>query len=260
LSALQFDRYIPRLLLDAPDFRRLWLGQTISVFGDQVTQLGLPLVAVLILGADATQMGTLTAFGLLPHLIFSLPAGVWLDSDATNPAMVARVCAGADGRVADPPSAAQGVLAMPRLPRRLCDRTLSSSVWNTLLVAVTSATLVEAMAFFTGARLGRRPDDRPLVQVLARRSRCSPIRSRSGRVFLRRSSARAADRTGGDDPRTVAAGLSSVVRIGSAPGPVGCDVNLFTRPARCSSCTRRPASVCRRAPSALPSGPGRSVA
>ena len=73
------DRFIPRLLFDAPDFRRLWFGQTISVFGDQITQLGIPLVAVLTLGADATQMGTLTAFGLLPHLLFSLPAGVWLD-------------------------------------------------------------------------------------------------------------------------------------------------------------------------------------
>ena len=72
-------RFIPPLLFDAPDFRRLWFGQTISVFGDQITQLGLPLVAVLTLGADATQMGTLTAVGLFPHLLFSLPAGVWLD-------------------------------------------------------------------------------------------------------------------------------------------------------------------------------------
>src|SRR6266576_669218 len=77
-------RFIPPLLFDAVDFRRLWLGQTISVFGDQVTQLGLPLVAVLTLGADATEMGTLTAVGLLPHLLFSLPAGVWLDRVRTR--------------------------------------------------------------------------------------------------------------------------------------------------------------------------------
>ena len=72
-------RWVPPLLLDALDFRRLWIGQTISVFGDQLTLLGLPLVAVLVLGADAGEMGTLTAAGLLPHLLFSLPAGVWLD-------------------------------------------------------------------------------------------------------------------------------------------------------------------------------------
>src|SRR3990172_3919407 len=71
-------RLVPPLLREA-DFRRFWIGQTVSVFGDQVTLLALPIVAVLVLGADATQMGLLTAAGLLPHLLFSLPAGVWLD-------------------------------------------------------------------------------------------------------------------------------------------------------------------------------------
>ena len=70
---------IPPLLRERGDFRRLWTGQTISVIGDQVTSIGLPLVAVLVLGADAAQMGYLTAAALLPHLLFSLPAGVWLD-------------------------------------------------------------------------------------------------------------------------------------------------------------------------------------
>jgi MFS family permease len=72
------SRYVPPLLRET-QFRRFWIGQTISVFGDQVTGLALPIVAVLILHADATQMGLLTAVGLLPHLLFSLPAGVWLD-------------------------------------------------------------------------------------------------------------------------------------------------------------------------------------
>jgi MFS family permease len=71
-------RFVPPLLRET-QFRRFWLGQTISVFGDQVTLLALPIVAVLILHADPAQMGLLTAVGLLPHLLFSLPAGVWLD-------------------------------------------------------------------------------------------------------------------------------------------------------------------------------------
>jgi len=71
-------RFVPPLLRET-EFRRFWIGQTISVFGDQVTLLALPIVAVLILHADPTQMGLLTAIGLLPHLLFSLPAGVWLD-------------------------------------------------------------------------------------------------------------------------------------------------------------------------------------
>ena len=66
-------------LLRRPAFRNLWLGQTISVFGDQVTLLAIPIIAVLILHAEPEQMGLLTAAGLLPHLLFSLPAGVWLD-------------------------------------------------------------------------------------------------------------------------------------------------------------------------------------
>jgi MFS family permease len=69
---------IPPLLRRAP-FRNFWLGQTISVFGDQVTLLAVPIAAVLVLHADPGQMGLLTAVGLLPHLLFSLPAGVWLD-------------------------------------------------------------------------------------------------------------------------------------------------------------------------------------
>lgn len=69
---------LPSLLRQAP-FRNFWLGQTISVMGDQVTGLALPIVAVLVLKADPAQMGLLTAASLLPHLFFSLPAGVWLD-------------------------------------------------------------------------------------------------------------------------------------------------------------------------------------
>lgn len=71
-------RFVPGLLREH-NFRNFWFGQTISVFGDQITLLALPIVAVLILGADPAQMGVLTAVGLLPHLLFSLPAGVWLD-------------------------------------------------------------------------------------------------------------------------------------------------------------------------------------
>jgi MFS family permease len=151
-------RYLPPLLFDAPDFRRLWLGQTISVFGDQVTQLGLPLVAVLTLGAGATQMGTLTAFGLLPHLIFSLPAGVWLDRVRAR----RRLMIGADlARAAligsIPVASLMGVLAMPQLyVVGFAAGTLSvvfDLSWNTLFVAVTQRDrYVEAMALLNGSR------------------------------------------------------------------------------------------------------------
>ena len=69
---------LPPILGETP-FRRFWIGQTISVFGDQITYLALPVVAVLSLGAGAGDMGLLTAASLLPALLFSLPGGAWLD-------------------------------------------------------------------------------------------------------------------------------------------------------------------------------------
>ena len=61
---------------------KLWAGQTISVFGDAITTLALPLVAVLTLDASAAQMGLLGAAGLAPHLLLSLTAGAWIDRRA----------------------------------------------------------------------------------------------------------------------------------------------------------------------------------
>jgi MFS family permease len=158
LGPLALRRRLPPLLFDAPDFRRLWLGQTISVFGDQVTLLGLPLVAVLILGADAAQMGTLTAFALLPHLIFSLPAGVWLDRvRAKRPLMIAADLARAALIASIPVASVMGVLAMPQLyVVGFLAGTLSvvfDLSWNVLFVAVTSRDrYVEAMALLNGSR------------------------------------------------------------------------------------------------------------
>jgi MFS family permease len=62
-----------------PEFVKLWAGQTISVFGDQITLLALPLAAVLTLDASPFEMGLLATLGWLPHLLFSLQAGVWID-------------------------------------------------------------------------------------------------------------------------------------------------------------------------------------
>jgi MFS family permease len=79
-------------LLRRPDFRNFWTGETISLFGDQITLLALPLLAVLVLDAGAAQMGFLGAAGLAPHLLLSLPAGAWLDRVARR----RRVMIGAD--------------------------------------------------------------------------------------------------------------------------------------------------------------------
>ncbi len=66
-------------LLRETTFRRFWLGQTVSLLGDQISLFAIPITAVLVLHANAAQMGLLTAAGLVPSLLFSLAAGSEID-------------------------------------------------------------------------------------------------------------------------------------------------------------------------------------
>jgi MFS family permease len=72
-------RFIPRVLRENLVFRRVWSGQTISLFGDQISLIAIPLTAVLVLDASAKQMGFLVAAELAPNLVFALHAGAWVD-------------------------------------------------------------------------------------------------------------------------------------------------------------------------------------
>jgi MFS family permease len=63
-----------------PLFLRFWSAQTVSVFGDQVSALAIPLTAIFVLDASAFEVGVLTAMAWLPSLLFSLPAGLWIDA------------------------------------------------------------------------------------------------------------------------------------------------------------------------------------
>jgi MFS family permease len=74
----------PPPLTRQPLFVRYWVGQTISVFGDQISALAIPLTAILALDASALQVGILASLAWLPHLLFSLPAGVWIDRRANR--------------------------------------------------------------------------------------------------------------------------------------------------------------------------------
>ncbi|MET8231182.1 MFS transporter [Micromonospora sp. NPDC005298] len=71
-------RWLPRLLRQTA-FRRYWSAQTVSLFGDQVTTLAIPLMAVSATGAGPAQMGLLTAAGLAPNLLLSVIVGAWVD-------------------------------------------------------------------------------------------------------------------------------------------------------------------------------------
>jgi MFS family permease len=66
-------------LLRERTFRHYWSAQTISMFGDQITSIALPLAAVLVLHAQPSQMGYLTAAVWLPSMLFGVHAGAWAD-------------------------------------------------------------------------------------------------------------------------------------------------------------------------------------
>ena len=70
------------------DFLKLWSAQTISQVGSQISGLVLPLVAVLTLHASAFEVAALVVVDFLPFLLFSLPAGVWVDRLPRRPIMV----------------------------------------------------------------------------------------------------------------------------------------------------------------------------
>ncbi|ALO08391.1 Major facilitator superfamily protein [Streptomyces venezuelae] len=72
---------VPELLRERT-FRRYWTGQTVSLVGDQISLIAIPLAAVLILGADAAEMGWLKTAELLPALLLNLPLGAWADRQA----------------------------------------------------------------------------------------------------------------------------------------------------------------------------------
>jgi predicted MFS family arabinose efflux permease len=59
-------------------FRRFWSAQGVSEFGDRITELALPLIAVTMLDASPSQVGFLTAAVWLPNLA-SLVIGAWVD-------------------------------------------------------------------------------------------------------------------------------------------------------------------------------------
>jgi MFS family permease len=61
------------------DFRRLWIGETVSQLGGMVSMIALPLVAILVLHATTFEVGVLTTCEVLAFLLVGLPAGAWVD-------------------------------------------------------------------------------------------------------------------------------------------------------------------------------------
>ncbi len=79
----------PRSLWHDANFLRLWGGQAFSQFGHQITELAIPVLAVLILGATEFEVGLLNAAGVAAFLLIGLPAGAWIDRMRKRHVMIA---------------------------------------------------------------------------------------------------------------------------------------------------------------------------
>lgn len=69
----------PRGLWRDGNFVTMWTGQALSQFGAQVTELAIPVLAVLLLHASELEVGILGAAGTAAFLVIGLPAGAWID-------------------------------------------------------------------------------------------------------------------------------------------------------------------------------------
>lgn len=107
---------IPPLLRRNRTFRDFWIGQTISLFGDQISLLAIPLLAVLSLDASATQVALLSAATMVPNLFFSVHFGAWADRIPNRRALMIGADLGRAVLLASLPiAAAFGVLSLPQL-------------------------------------------------------------------------------------------------------------------------------------------------
>lgn len=77
-----------RSSLAGTGFHRIWVGESISLVGSQVTFFALPLVAVISLHANAFDMGLLNACGSLAVLVLGPSIGVWADRWERRGAMI----------------------------------------------------------------------------------------------------------------------------------------------------------------------------
>ena len=71
------------------DFVRLWAAETISQFGTQISLLALPIIAVVLLEATPFEVALLGTIEFLPFILFSLPAGAWVDRLRRRPILIA---------------------------------------------------------------------------------------------------------------------------------------------------------------------------
>ena len=79
---------VKRSLLRHRDFLKLWTAETVSVFGSQISGLAIPIVAAIALHVSPFEFGLLNTIEMLPFILLSLPAGVWVDRLPRRPILI----------------------------------------------------------------------------------------------------------------------------------------------------------------------------
>lgn len=82
------ERRRPGGLWRDTEFMKLWSGESLSMFGTQISLVAIPLLAVSTLDATPFEMGVVNAAQFLPYLLFTLLAGVWVDQRRRLPLMI----------------------------------------------------------------------------------------------------------------------------------------------------------------------------
>jgi MFS family permease len=96
-------------------FMLFWSGETVSLFGTQITMLALPLTAVLTLQATASQLGGIRFAEAVPFVLFTLIFGAWVDRRRRKPALILANAARAVLIGLVPLLAVLGLLRLPSL-------------------------------------------------------------------------------------------------------------------------------------------------
>lgn len=129
------------------DYRRLWLGQIVSVVGDKIDQIAMAVMVYSITGS-MLQMGVMLGTVLLPAALFGLPAGALVDRLDRR-----RVMIGADLL------RCVAVLAIPFAVRH--------SIWWAYAIAFVASAI---SLFFTPAKRALIPDLVPSRDLMASNS------------------------------------------------------------------------------------------
>jgi len=97
------------------DYMKIWSAATISLMGSQVSNIAIPFIAAVVLRASAFQVALLATVEMLPFILFTLPAGAWLDRVRRRPVLIAGDVGRAVALLTIPIAYALGVLTIWQL-------------------------------------------------------------------------------------------------------------------------------------------------